>query len=46
MIIDSNCGEYYNFSNGKEIKQNMNEGKKHEYEGFYLQVDLHTGPES
>ena len=23
-----------------------NEGKKHEYEGLYLQVDLHTGPES
>ena len=23
-----------------------NEGKEHEYEGLYLQVDLHTGPES
>ena len=48
MIIVSDRGENYKFSNGQEINhKTRNEGEKHEERRYIsLQVDLHTGPES
>ena len=45
MVIGSDRGENYSFSN-LDNKSIIKQGKKHEYEGLYLQVTLHTNPES